>query len=150
VTFTWISHFRDMAHALRPVPCSGACCALTGPVFCLVCWVPVDRLDPLSRAGLCVVVIFVRVNGEKESRISESIMRATWWNPEWDVEGLEDTELRSFKCFNLNDEGNDSLTAWSRANICSASQTIIRPSWKLKIHYRVHKETVTGPYPEPN
>jgi hypothetical protein len=51
--------------------------------------VPVERLEPLSRTGLWVVVIFVKVKGENGSRISESIMRATWWNPECVVEGLK-------------------------------------------------------------
>jgi hypothetical protein len=46
-------------------------------------------LESPARTGLCVVVILVKVKGENESRISESIMRATWWNPEWAVEGLK-------------------------------------------------------------
>jgi hypothetical protein len=72
--------------------------------------VPVERLESLARTGLWVVVILVKVNGENESRNSESIMRATWWNPEWVVEGLQQvpyvmvTVLQNFSSTNEKDK----------------------------------------------
>uniref|UniRef100_A0A182VQQ4 Uncharacterized protein n=1 Tax=Anopheles minimus TaxID=112268 RepID=A0A182VQQ4_9DIPT len=42
---------------------------------------------PLIRVGRCVVVIFVKANGAKLSRIKVSIMRAICWKP--DVDGAE-------------------------------------------------------------
>ena len=53
---------------------------------------PVERLEPLSRNGLWVVVILVKVKGENGSSISESIIRATWCSPECVVEGLKQTQ----------------------------------------------------------
>jgi hypothetical protein len=73
------------------VPSWSGCCTLIGPVFCLGYWVPVERLQLLPCTALCVVVILVKVKGENESRINESIMWATRWKPEWVTEGLEQT-----------------------------------------------------------